>query len=93
MHHLLAMPDWSASARANFSYPLREELPKLACPTLLLVGDLDDLYGFNAEALTLLADGREAIIPGARGSALETHPTEWSTAVLDFLSEPAKNSI
>ncbi len=61
---------------------LRAELPSVACPTTVIVGEHDHpLVDQAAELASLVADGRLSVIAGAYHSPQLTHPDDWRAAV------------
>ncbi len=83
-------PGFLPALQALASHPLREELGKVRCPTLIVWGDEDTLVG--VEHASELADA----IPGARASIYERtghvvqleRPERFNAEVAAFLSEP-----
>jgi pimeloyl-ACP methyl ester carboxylesterase len=61
---------------------LRAELPSIACPTTVIVGEHDHpLVDQAPELATAVVDGRLIVIAGAYHSPQLTHPGEWRAAV------------
>jgi pimeloyl-ACP methyl ester carboxylesterase len=61
---------------------LRAELPSVACPTTVIVGEHDHpLVDQAPELASLVADGRVSVIAGAYHSPQLTHPDDWRAAV------------
>ena len=66
---------------------LWEKLPGLAQPTLLIVGALDTKFvAINKEMAGLLPNGRLHLIPHAGHTTHLERPSEFATAVMEFLS-------
>jgi pimeloyl-ACP methyl ester carboxylesterase len=63
-----------------------ETLRGVACPTLVLVGELDAPFrGASQRMADTIADARLAIIPGAGHSPQLEAPDAWRAAIDDFL--------
>lgn len=66
---------------------LRPDLPSIACPTTVIVGEHDHpLVDQAPELASLVADGRLTVIPGAYHSPQLTHPDQWTAAVRAHLA-------
>jgi pimeloyl-ACP methyl ester carboxylesterase len=66
---------------------LRAQLPSIACPTTVIVGEHDHPLVDQAPTLAgEVADGRVTVIPGAYHSPQLTHASEWRAAVESHLS-------
>jgi pimeloyl-ACP methyl ester carboxylesterase len=65
---------------------LRANLPKITCPTTVIVGAHDHPLADQAPALASeVANGRLSVIDGAYHSPQLTHAAEWRAAVEDHL--------
>ncbi len=61
---------------------LRAELPSIACPTTVIVGEHDHpLVDQAPELAASVADGRLTVVAGAFHSPQLTHPDDWRAAV------------
>ena len=73
---------------------LRAELPSIACPTTVIVGEHDHPLVDQAPALAgEVADGRLTVIPGAYHSPQLTHAAEWRAAVEAHLAWAATSRV
>jgi pimeloyl-ACP methyl ester carboxylesterase len=63
-----------------------ETLRRVACPTLVLVGELDAPFlGASSRMVDTIADARLAVIPGAGHCPQMEAPNAWRAAVDEFL--------
>jgi 3-oxoadipate enol-lactonase len=67
---------------------VRGEHARIACPTLLTVGDQDPVtpLGWQRQIAAGIADSRIRIIPGTAHMTMLEAPTVFNTVVLDFLT-------
>jgi len=98
--HALELGPWAESKRQldlrfldsplAWWRPWREVARKIACPTLLITGDIDRgaivTPEIAAEALTLLAQGELCHLPGAGHSIRRERYAAYLAAVRDFLA-------
>ncbi|HVA05264.1 MAG TPA: alpha/beta hydrolase [Acidimicrobiales bacterium] len=69
---------------------VRAELPRITCPTTVLVGELDHPFVDQSEALASeVAHGQLVVIPGAYHSPQLTHQAEWRAEVEAHLARVA----
>ncbi len=68
-----------AAARYDFA----RDLPRIACPTLVIAGRTDPLYPAGRTLIERRPDWRYAELPGGAGMLLD-RPVEWCNAVLPF---------
>jgi len=70
-------------------YPVREELPRIACPTLIVWGQRDTLVSVrHAEHLAdLIADSRVEIFPRTGHVAMLERPARFHRVVKEFMAE------
>jgi 2-hydroxy-6-oxonona-2,4-dienedioate hydrolase len=78
-------------ARSAVHDALEREVPRMACPLLVVRGGLDPLCPADwAEELARLAPpGRLEVIPGAAHATHYSHPKELAETVRPFVEEPA----
>jgi len=72
------------------SYPIRERLPEVACPTLIVWG-ADDRLVPRRDADTfeeLIPDSRKVVFEDTGHVAMLERPARFNRLVLDFLAEP-----
>ena len=74
------------------SYPLREELPKISCPTLIVWGTDDTLVTVKhaSDLESLIPDARKAIFKGVGHVPMVELPARFNEELADFLQVPAR---
>ena len=79
------------AARSAVGDALEREVPRIACPLLVVRGERDPLCPQDwAEELARVASrGRLAVVRGAAHAAHYSHPRELAALVRGFLEEPA----
>jgi pimeloyl-ACP methyl ester carboxylesterase len=66
---------------------VRDRLPEISCPVVVLVGENDHPFVDQAPALAAeVAEGSCVVIAGAYHSPQLTHPDEWRAAVTEHLA-------
>lgn len=77
----------------NMDDVLRNELPQLDVPTLVLVGSQDILtpLGDSEELASLIPGARLAVVRGGAHGFMVEHAGQFNAAVLDFLAEQRGN--
>ncbi|MSO65383.1 MAG: alpha/beta hydrolase [Alphaproteobacteria bacterium] len=76
---------------AAFTYPLRDSLPRVKQPLLLLCPG-DDLWTVTHRAEGLLANGRLHELPDCAHGMLDVHTAAIAAVVRSFLDGPAPNA-
>jgi pimeloyl-ACP methyl ester carboxylesterase len=93
----LAYEQLSGSGKPGFihaldaltSYPIRERLPEIACPTLVVWGDADHLVPLRDAAVfeELIPDARKVVFPDCGHVPMLERPTEFNAELRRFLNE------
>lgn len=75
--------------RAIASYPIRNELPRIACPTLIVWGDRDRLVRVaDADELErLIPDARKVVFADTGHVAMLEDPARFNALLEDFLAQ------
>jgi pimeloyl-ACP methyl ester carboxylesterase len=82
-----AVKAFGMALMADGETSLRAELPSIACPTTVIVGEHDlPLVDHAPELAAEVADGRLTIVEGAYHSPQLTHSVAWRAAVAAHLS-------
>lgn len=87
-------PGFVPALGALGSYPLREELPRIECPTLIVWGTHDTLVSVkHAHDLeTLIPDARKVIFERTGHVPMIERPERFNAVLDEFLAEPASDS-
>jgi pimeloyl-[acyl-carrier protein] methyl ester esterase len=92
-HILLKYPTHRSALRAGlallYETDMREQLPKLGCPTRLILGEKDTLVPKECAKQTVkrLNDAKVTIIPGAGHVPFLSHSQEFNTALRQYLHQ------
>jgi 4,5:9,10-diseco-3-hydroxy-5,9,17-trioxoandrosta-1(10),2-diene-4-oate hydrolase len=82
-------PGFMQALRANIDYPIRERLPEIACPTLIVWGEEDqvipvsDAYVFEE----LIANSRKVIYEDTGHMAMLERPVAFNELLAGFIAE------
>jgi pimeloyl-ACP methyl ester carboxylesterase len=82
-------PGFMQALRANIDYPVRERLPEIACPTLIVWGE-DDKVITVADASVfeeLIPNSRKVIFEDTGHVAMLERPASFNRLVADFIGE------
>jgi pimeloyl-ACP methyl ester carboxylesterase len=82
-------PGFLQGLRANIEYPLRERLPEIACPTLIVWGDEDRVISVrDADVFEqLIPDSRKVVFRKTGHMAMLERPTAFNDLLERFLAE------
>ncbi|HEY8303154.1 MAG TPA: alpha/beta fold hydrolase [Solirubrobacteraceae bacterium] len=82
-------PGFMQALRANIDYPVRERLPEIACPTLIVWGDKDKVISVRDASVfeELIPDSRKAIFEDTGHMAMLERPTAFNRLLADFIGE------
>jgi pimeloyl-ACP methyl ester carboxylesterase len=82
-------PGFLPGLRANLEYPLRERLPEIACPTLIVWGDEDRVIpARDAEVFERLIEGSQKVVFEKTGHmAMLERPAAFNELLERFLAE------
>jgi pimeloyl-ACP methyl ester carboxylesterase len=84
-------PGFVDALQALYDYRIRERLPEIACPTLVVWGAADPVVPLKHafEFQDLIPRARVAVFPGAGHAPMLELPERFNRVVLDFLAETA----
>lgn len=82
-------PGFVQALRALLDYPLRERLPEVACPTLIVWGDEDRIVSVkDADVFErLIPDSRKVVFSHTGHMAMLERPSAFNQLLEDFLQE------
>jgi pimeloyl-ACP methyl ester carboxylesterase len=89
-------PGFMQALRANIDYPVRERLPEIACPTLIVWGDEDKVIPVADASVfeELIPNSRKVIFEGTGHVAMLERPVAFNKLLSEFVEEepgPARN--
>jgi pimeloyl-ACP methyl ester carboxylesterase len=92
-------PGFMQALRANIDYPVKERLPEIACPTLIVWGDEDKIIPVRDASVfeELIPNSRKVIFEGTGHMAMLERPATFNELLDEFVEEepdssPAHNS-
>ena len=82
-------PGFMQALRANIDYPVRERLPEIACPTLIVWGDEDKVIPVGDASVfeELIPDSRKVIFEGTGHMAMLERPGAFNRLLSEFVAE------
>lgn len=82
-------PGFMQALRANIDYPVRERLPEIACPTLIVWGEDDKVIPVADASVfeELIPNSRKVIFKDTGHVAMLERPTSFNRLLADFMSE------
>lgn len=82
-------PGFMQALRANIDYPVKERLPEIACPTLIVWGDEDRVIPVHDASVfeELIPSSRKVIFEGTGHMAMLERPTAFNELLSEFVSE------
>ena len=82
-------PGFMQALEAIIDYDLRERLPEIACPTLIVWGDSDRLIGVRDADMfaELIPNSRKVIFEDTGHMAMLERPAAFNALLRDFLAE------
>jgi pimeloyl-ACP methyl ester carboxylesterase len=88
-------PGFLPALDALTSYPIRDRLPEIACPTLIVWGDSDRLVPVrDADVFEeLIPDSRKVVFEDTGHVAMLERPERFNRLLLDFLAEKAGEEV
>lgn len=88
-------PGYVPAVEALTTYPIRERLPEIACPTLIVWGARDLLVpvGDAYEFARLIPDSRVVVYPETGHVAMLERPTAFNALLLAFLAEEPNQEV
>ena len=85
-------PGFIDALQALYDYRIRDRLPEIACPALIVWGTADPVVPLRHafEFQRLIPRSRVAVFPGAGHAPMLELPERFNRALLDFLAEDAR---
>jgi pimeloyl-ACP methyl ester carboxylesterase len=82
-------PGFMQALRANIDYPIRERLPEIACPTLIVWGDEDKVIPVSDASVfeELIPDSRKVIFEDTGHMAMLERPSAFNELLAGFMAE------
>ncbi len=82
-------PGFMQGLRANIDYPVKERLPEIACPTLIVWGDEDKIIPVRDASVfeELIPSSRKVIFEGTGHMAMLERPTAFNELLNEFVEE------
>jgi pimeloyl-ACP methyl ester carboxylesterase len=82
-------PGFMQALRANIDYPIRERLPEIACPTLIVWGDEDKVIPVGDASMfeELIPNSRKVIFEGTGHMAMLERPGAFNELLAGFIAE------
>jgi pimeloyl-ACP methyl ester carboxylesterase len=82
-------PGFMQALRANIDYPIRERLPEIACPTLIVWGDEDKVIPVRDASLfeELIPNSRKVIFEDTGHMAMLERPLAFNELLASFVAE------
>jgi pimeloyl-ACP methyl ester carboxylesterase len=82
-------PGFMEALRANIDYPIKERLPEIACPTLIVWGDEDKIIPVGDAGVfeELISNSRKVIFEGTGHMAMLERPATFNELLNQFVEE------
>jgi pimeloyl-ACP methyl ester carboxylesterase len=82
-------PGFMQALQANINYPIRERLPEIVCPTLIVWGEQDKVIPVRDAGVfeQLIAGSRKALFKDTGHMAMLERPAAFNQLLREFLSE------
>lgn len=82
-------PGFMQALRANIDYPIKERLPEIACPTLIVWGDEDKVIPVGDASVfeELIPRSRKVIFEGTGHLAMIERPEAFNELLSEFMAE------
>ena len=82
-------PGFMQALRANIDYPVKERLPEIACPTLIVWGDEDKIIPVGDASVfeELIPNSRKVIFEGTGHMAMLERPAAFNGLLYEFIEE------
>jgi pimeloyl-ACP methyl ester carboxylesterase len=82
-------PGFMQALRANIDYPIRERLPEIACPTLIVWGDEDKVISVSDAGVfeELIPNSRKVIFEDTGHMAMLERPATFNELLGEFMAE------
>ncbi|HEX3692316.1 MAG TPA: alpha/beta hydrolase [Solirubrobacteraceae bacterium] len=81
-------PGFMQALRANIDYPIRERLPEIACPTLIVWGDEDRVIPVSDASVfeELIPDSRKVVFEDTGHMAMLERPAAFNEMLAEFVA-------
>jgi pimeloyl-ACP methyl ester carboxylesterase len=82
-------PGFMQGLRANIDYPIRERLPEIACPTLIVWGEDDKVIPVADASVfeELIPNSRKVVFEDTGHMAMLERPASFNRLLADFMNE------
>jgi pimeloyl-ACP methyl ester carboxylesterase len=82
-------PGFMQALRANLDYPIRERLPEIACPTLIVWGDRDRVIPVGDASVfeELIPNSRKVVFEDTGHMAMLERPAAFNELLAEFIAE------
>jgi pimeloyl-ACP methyl ester carboxylesterase len=82
-------PGFMEALRANIDYPIKERLPEIACPTLIVWGEEDKVISVADASVfeEMIPNSRKAIFEGTGHMAMLERPEAFNELLSEFIAE------
>ncbi len=82
-------PGFMEALRANIDYPVRDRLPEIACPTLIVWGDEDKIIPVGDASVfeELIPNSRKVVFEGTGHMAMIERPGAFNELLREFVEE------
>jgi pimeloyl-ACP methyl ester carboxylesterase len=82
-------PGFMEALRANIDYPIKERLPEIACPTLIVWGEEDKVIPVGDASVfeELIPNSRKVIFEGTGHMAMLERPAAFNELLSEFVEE------
>lgn len=82
-------PGFMQALRANIDYPVKERLPEIACPTLIVWGDEDKIIPVGDASIfeELIPNSRKVVFEGTGHMAMLERPAAFNELLNAFVEE------
>ncbi|HXC46484.1 MAG TPA: alpha/beta hydrolase, partial [Solirubrobacteraceae bacterium] len=82
-------PGFMQALRANIDYPIRERLPEIACPTLIVWGAEDRVIPVSDASVfeELIPNSRKVILDDTGHVAMLERPATFNRLLSEFIAE------
>lgn len=87
-------PGFMEGLRANIDYPVKDRLPEIACPTLIVWGDEDRVIPMGDASVfeELIPNSRKVIFEGTGHMAMLERPAAFNELLDEFMAEQSTPS-
>lgn len=88
-------PGFMEALRANIDYPIKERLPEIACPTLIVWGNEDKVIPVGDASVfeKLIPNSRKVIFEGTGHMAMLERPAAFNELLYEFVAEQPNSAV